>query len=55
MFKYRRDDNVPTAIESLIHIFVDTNIENTDNLISQLVRLSFKKMLEYTIYKFHCY
>lgn len=48
-------DNVPTTVESLIHIIFDTNIQKRDNLISELVRLSFKNMLEYTIYKFHCY
>ena len=38
-----RDDNVLTAVESLIHILFDRNIENTDNFISEVVRLSLKK------------
>ena len=39
----RSRDNVLTAVESLIHILFDRNIENTDNLISEVVRLSLKK------------
>ena len=46
-----RDDNVLTAVESLIHILFDRNIENTDNFISEVVRLSLKKCwsIRYTI------